>query len=171
MAAHGQPGATSVRARRPRPRVLSAAAGRIGRSAHIYRLILVAVFCACALAPLAFVGQTMSTVAAAWLATAGAVGSNVLADLITKTVGRRGLPGAVRECTRQLNAATRAQQAESHAQSQHRRQVQRALAQILLLLESSSSPPGDQHVRAATDDVCAPGSRNLAGRTQRMPQG
>jgi hypothetical protein len=133
-------------------------------------LILVAVFCACALAPLAFIGQTINTVAAAWLATAGAVGSNVLADLITKVVGRRELLGAARECARQLDEAARAQQAESHAQSQHRRQVQRALAQILLLLETGSSPPGNRDFHIAANDVCTTGSRNLDGQVQQIPR-
>ena len=50
---------------------------------------LMAVLCASAVAPVVLVGQEVGPVLAAWLATAGSVGSNLLADVITNVAGRR----------------------------------------------------------------------------------
>jgi tetratricopeptide (TPR) repeat protein len=70
------------------------AVARSGGARRLSGLSLVAVLCASAVAPAMLAGQEIGPVLAAWLATAGSVGSNALADVITSVAGRhRGIEG------------------------------------------------------------------------------
>ena len=70
-------------------RVLREAVARAGGTRRISGLSLVAILCASVVAPVGLVGLTIGPVLSAWLAAAGSVGSNLLADVITNAVGRR----------------------------------------------------------------------------------
>lgn len=75
-------------------RALRDAVAQAGGTRRISGLALVAVLCTSAIAPVALVGQAISPVLAAWLVTAGSVGSNLLADVILSVVGRRASEAA-----------------------------------------------------------------------------
>jgi tetratricopeptide (TPR) repeat protein len=70
-------------------RALLDAMARAGGARRVSGLSLMAVLCASAVAPVVLVGQELGPVLAAWLATAGSVGSNLLADVITNVTARR----------------------------------------------------------------------------------
>jgi tetratricopeptide (TPR) repeat protein len=86
------PGEVEVAGAGARGRMLRAvrdAVARAGGARRVSGLSLMAVLCASAVAPVVLVGQELSPVLATWLATAGSVGSNLLADVITNVAGRR----------------------------------------------------------------------------------
>ena len=70
-------------------RALRELGARAGVVRRVSGLSLIAVLCASSVAPVALVGQTIGPAIAAWLATAGSIGSNVLADVIISVVSQR----------------------------------------------------------------------------------
>lgn len=86
---HGEMDVAGAQARKRMLQALRNVAGRAGGPRQISGLSLMAVLCASAVAPVALVGQTVGPVIATWLATAGSIGSNVLADVIVSVVSRR----------------------------------------------------------------------------------
>ena len=77
------PDAPSGRMRRALRTLLAGDAGRLSD------LSLIAVLCASAVAPVALVGQPMGPAITTWLATAGSIGSNLVADVILSTARKR----------------------------------------------------------------------------------
>ncbi|MEY9911801.1 tetratricopeptide (TPR) repeat protein [Catenulispora sp. MAP12-49] len=92
MTAHGQADVPDV-ARGRMLRALRELGARASVVRRVSGLSLIAVLCASAVAPVALVGQTIGPAIAAWLATAGSIGSNVLADVIISTVSQRSQEG------------------------------------------------------------------------------
>lgn len=88
MADHNEVGAAGAEARGRMLQALRDAVARAGGTRRLSGLSLIAFLCASAVAPPLVVGPVVGSIAAAWLATAGAVGSNVLADVIISVVGR-----------------------------------------------------------------------------------
>lgn len=70
-------------------RAVRDAVARAGGARRVSGLSLIAALCASAVAPVALVGQEIGPAIATWLAVAGSVGSNLLADVITSVAGRR----------------------------------------------------------------------------------
>ena len=93
MSARGEVEAVGAGSRGRMRRALGDAVARGGGVRRVSGLSLMAVLCASAVAPVVLVGQELGPVLAAWLATAGSVGSNLLADVVTDVAGRRGEAG------------------------------------------------------------------------------
>ena len=88
-------GAPEVETHRRMLRALREALKRAGGVRRVSGLTVVAVLCASAIAPVALVAPAIGPALAAWLTTVGAVGSNVLGDVIMDVVGERPANAAV----------------------------------------------------------------------------
>ena len=88
MPTPGEVDAADAGTREGMRRALREAVARSGGARRISGLSLMAVLCASAVAPVALVGPEIGPVLAAWLGTVGAVGSNLLADVVTNVAGR-----------------------------------------------------------------------------------
>jgi tetratricopeptide (TPR) repeat protein len=89
MSVHGEVEVADAGARGRMLRAVRDVVARAGGARRVSGLSLMAVLCASAVAPVVLVGQELGPVLAAWLATAGSVGSNLLAEVITGVAGRR----------------------------------------------------------------------------------
>lgn len=88
MSGYGEVEAAGARTQGRMRQALRDAVARAGGARGLSGLSLIAVLCASAVAPVALVSSAIGPVLTAWLTTAGAVGSNLLAEVITSVAGR-----------------------------------------------------------------------------------
>lgn len=92
MAADEETGGVAEVAHGRMRRVLREAMARSGGVRRVSGLSLIAVLCASVVAPAAL-GSSIGPALNAWLGAVGSVGSNLLADVITRVVGEREAAG------------------------------------------------------------------------------